>query len=249
MLMFLGIILAIVIALLRGGSLLHFGALRVRWLPLIIATFGFQYLIFAPFVNPLLPPWATMLLYILSMALLVVWVAANRHIPGMLIMAAGLLMNFAAIAANGGHMPVSSASVRYSGSISRYEASPNHVVNNSAVMDEGVHLWLLTDILAVPKEVPFANVYSIGDVLLTVGAGLLCYRTIRTAPRAFAEVPAGLVPADEPSIAGEPGADAPQAPGAQPQTRPAPAEDSAADPRAPMARRGSLAHPNESRRS
>lgn len=183
MLMPLSIILAILIALLRGGSLRHFSALQIRWIPLVIATFGFQYLSFAPLVKPFLPAWASIVLYILSMALLTLWVAGNWRIPGMLLMATGLLMNFAAITANGGHMPVSSASVRYSGSISRYQSNPDHIVNNSIMIDDHVRLWLLTDIFAVPQAIPFANVYSIGDVLLTLGASILCYRTIRATPR------------------------------------------------------------------
>lgn len=203
MFMLLGIILAIVAALLRGGSLQNFGALRVRRVPLIVAAFGLQFLIFAPIAAPLIPPWAITPLYILSMALLTLWAAINRRVPGMLIMAAGLLSNFAAITANGGYMPVSSDSVRYSGSISRYEASPNHIVHNSAMRDDDVRLWILTDIFAVPKSVPFANVYSVGDILLTLGAGLFCYRTIRAAPAA-----------------------AP--PGGSPDARPAPGEGDAA---------------------
>jgi hypothetical protein len=183
----LSITLAILVALLRGGSLRHFSALHIRWIPLVIATCGFQFLSFAPFVKPFLPAWASIALYILSMALLTLWVAGNWRIPGMLLMATGLLMNFAAITANGGHMPVSSASVRYSGSISRYERNADHIVNNSIMIDEQVRLWLLTDIFAVPQAIPFANVYSIGDVLLTLGASLLCYRTIRATPQLTAD--------------------------------------------------------------
>lgn len=213
MFMLLGIILAILAALLRGGSLQNFGALRIRWVPLIIAAFGLQFLIFAPFAGPIIPPWAITPLYILSMALLALWAAINRRIPGMLIMAAGLLSNFAAISANGGYMPVSSASVRYSGSISRYEASPDHIVHNSAMRDDDVRLWILTDIFAVPKSIPFANVYSIGDILLTLGAGLFCYRTIRATP-----APAGG------------SAPASASPGGSSDARPAPGEDDVAPP-------------------
>jgi Family of unknown function (DUF5317) len=191
MLMPLSIVLAIIIALLRGGSLRHFSTIQIRWIPLVIATFGFQFLSFAPFVRPFLPAWASVVLYILSMALLTLWAAGNWRIPGMLLMATGLLMNFAAITTNGGHMPVSSASVRYSGSISRYERNADHIVNNSIMIDDNVRLWLLTDIFAVPQAIPFANVYSIGDILLTLGASILCYRTIRAAPQLAADETSG----------------------------------------------------------
>lgn|GEM_PF-283982 len=208
MLMPLSIILAILIALLRGGTLRHFSAIQIRWIPLVIATFGFQILSFAPFVKPFLPAWASIVLYILSMALLTLWAAGNWRIPGMLLMATGLLMNFAAIATNGGHMPVSSASVRYSGSISRYQSNPDHIVNNSIMIDDHVRLWPLTDILAVPQAIPFANVYSIGDVLLTLGASILCYRTIRATPElAAAEAVATPLAANAPAPTSAPAAE------------------------------------------
>jgi hypothetical protein len=101
------------------------------------------------------------------MALLIGWVAANWRIPGMVIMAAGLLMNVAAIVANGGRMPVSPDQARYAGTIDRYATDGLAVSDNSVATVEGVRLWLLTDILALPAGFPFANVYSIGDVLLT----------------------------------------------------------------------------------
>ena len=178
--------IVIVVALLRGGSLRNFGALRVRWLPLVFAALAVQLLIFTPFAR--VPPIAAAVvpLYLLSMALLTLWVAANWRIPGMALMAAGLLMNLAAIVANGGHMPVSSASARYAGAITSYVDRGETVSNNSIVLDGQARLWLLTDIIALTKAIPFANVFSIGDVLLTIGAGLLCYRTIRAAPEVTA---------------------------------------------------------------
>jgi hypothetical protein len=172
------------VALWRGGSLRNFNDLHLRWIPLAIGSFALQLLIFTPFRQaPLIADWTTQL-YVLSMALLVLWVAVNWHIPGMLLMAAGLLANFAAILANGGYMPVSPESARYAGQIARYAAQGLPVANNSLAVDGPVRLWPLTDIIALPGWVPFAAVFSIGDVLLTFGAALLCYRTIRQPPQA-----------------------------------------------------------------
>lgn len=181
MLRLLIVTLVIVIALLRGGSLSNFKDLRLRWIPLVIGAFALQLLIFTPFLSASLISVGTQALYVLSMALLTIWVAANWRIPGMALMAAGLLMNLAAIVANGGHMPVSPASARYAGTFAQYSAQGVPVANNSIATDSQVHLWLLTDIIPLPKEIPFANVFSIGDIVLTVGAAVLCYRTIHGA--------------------------------------------------------------------
>jgi len=176
------IALVMLVALLRGGSLRNFAAVQLRWLPLVIAGFVLQLLIFTPFVRSPLIGFATVPIYLLSMILLVIWVAANWRIPGMALIALGLGLNVIAISANGGHMPVSPESARYAGTIGNYVNEGGLVANNSIATQDNVRFWLLTDIIAIPKQVPFANVISIGDVLLTIGVGGLCYRTIRRAP-------------------------------------------------------------------
>lgn len=180
MLRALMIVFVIGIALLQGGALRNFSALRLRWVPLVIGGFVLQLLIFTPFRSAPLISGFTAQLYILSMALLIVWVAVNWRIPGMALMAIGLLLNSAAIVANGGYMPVSTESARYAGTIDRYANQVAPISNNSIAADSHVQLWLLTDIIAVPGWVPLATVVSIGDVLLTLGVAVLCYRTIRS---------------------------------------------------------------------
>lgn len=182
--------LAIVIALVRGGSLKNFAQLRLRWTPLAIAAFVIQLLIFTPLRDTPIITAATTELYEFSLGLLVVWVAVNWQLPGMPLMALGLLSNFVAIVANGGYMPVSPESAAYAGKIGNYATEGAPVANNSLATDQNVRLWLLTDILALPKQVPLANVFSIGDVLLTCGACWLGYRTVRGTP---AEHPQGEV--------------------------------------------------------
>ena len=176
------IVLVIVVALLRGGSLRNFAAVQLRWLPLVIASFALQLLIFTPFARAPLVAFATVPIYVLSMLLLVIWVAANWRIPGMALIAIGLALNVIAITTNGGHMPVSSESARYAGTIDNYTSEGALVANNSIMTQANVRFWLLTDIIAIPKQVPFANVISIGDVLLTIGVASLCYRAIRCLP-------------------------------------------------------------------
>ncbi len=184
------IALVIVVALLRGGSLRNLAAVRLRWLPLVIAGFALQLLIFTPFTRSPLVGFATVPIYVLSMILLVIWVAANWRIPGIALIAIGLALNVIAITMNGGHMPVSPESARYAGTIDNYTSEGAFVANNSIATQDNVRFWLLTDIIAIPKQVPFANVISIGDVLLTIGVGSLCYRTIRRTPALAEPVPA-----------------------------------------------------------
>jgi hypothetical protein len=183
MLSLLPIFFVITAALLRGGSLQNLAAVRLRWAPLAIGSFALQLLIFTPFLPaPVIGvgiPW----LYLLSMLLLIAWVAANGRIPGMALMAAGLLLNVAAIAANGGHMPVAPEAARIAGTSAKYAVDGLH--HNSIAIGGQAHLWLLTDIIAIPPPMPFANVFSIGDLLLTLGGAVFCFRAIRGVPRAL----------------------------------------------------------------
>lgn len=199
------IVLAVIaVALLRGGSLRNFAAVRLRALPLVFASLALQILIFNPIADERLGPAATGISYLLSMALLIVWVALNRAVPGMLLVAAGVLMNTAAIAANGGFMPVDPQAAQYAGRLAQYPTEGLPVSNNSVALAEGVRLWLLTDIFPVPAGIPLANVFSLGDILLTAGIAYFCYGVISGAlgrPAAPAQPPAPSgEPAREPAI-------------------------------------------------
>lgn len=169
----------IVIARLSGGSLRHFASLALRWPLLIVASLALQLLIFTPFRDESLVQVAVVPIYLVSMVLLVVWVWLNRHIPGITLIALGIIGNLAAIVANGGYMPVDPDAARYAGNLALYEGGDVPIVNNSHATDEQVRLWVLTDIFPIPRGIPFANVISLGDILLTIGVCILCYQTIR----------------------------------------------------------------------
>lgn len=173
-----------VIALLRGGSLANFAQLRVRSMALVLGSLLLQLLIF-PLVGdqPLLEV-ATIPLYLLSMGLLVWWVWLNRHLPGIVLIGAGVVMNLAAIAMNSGYMPVDPDAAAYAGNLDAYQSEHGMISNNSYASDSDVKLWLLTDIFPVPAGIPMASVVSLGDILLTTGIGFLCYQTITRRPEA-----------------------------------------------------------------
>jgi hypothetical protein len=52
---------------------------------------------------------------------------------------------------------------------------------NSAVLPDP-HLAFLGDIFALPAGVPFANVFSIGDVVILVGAAWTLHHTCHLSP-------------------------------------------------------------------
>lgn len=169
----------LVYALLRGGTLTNFARLRVRRVPLVLASFAIRVLVDTPFLaGPLVRSWTTPL-FLLSFGLLIWWVWENRGLAGGGLIGAGVVMNLAAITANGGAMPVDPVAALYAG---KPIADAGALADVHRAFGEQVRLWVLTDIFPIPAGIPFAAVYSLGDILLTIGVAILCHRTMLTPP-------------------------------------------------------------------
>jgi uncharacterized protein DUF5317 len=89
----------------------------------------------------------------------------NLAIPGLPLVLIGGAANLITIVANGGFMPVSREAVIAMGRM------PKEGYSNSRLLD-GVVLGPLTDIFAMPTWIPLANVFSIGDALIGIGAAI-----------------------------------------------------------------------------
>ncbi|MGZ6793226.1 MAG: DUF5317 domain-containing protein, partial [Mycobacteriales bacterium] len=164
---------------LTGGRLHRLGELRLRSLWLLPVALGLQVL-----VIDVVPGASTDWLvpvhlgtYVLGGV--VVW--RNRHVPGLAVLALGGLLNGVTIAVNGGTLPASASALRTAGL-----APKTGDFTNSGVLPSP-HLAFLGDVFAVPSWVPLANVFSIGDVLVLVGAGWLLHRVCRV-PRPAVQV-------------------------------------------------------------
>jgi hypothetical protein len=167
------IILAVVVAVLTGGSLAGLSDLRLRHARLVAAAFLVQVVLFAGPVSAQIgalgPP-----LYVASTAVVLAVVIYNARIPGLAIVAIGAGCNLAAITANGGYMPADPAALEALGH------GVNAGYSNSSVVAEPA-LRFLTDIYVLPRFVPFANVFSVGDVV--IGLGLVIVVLVATRPR------------------------------------------------------------------
>ncbi|MDA3038490.1 MAG: DUF5317 domain-containing protein [Actinomycetota bacterium] len=151
-----------------GGRLALVAEVRIKHAWTIVAAVGLQF--FVLFVaHDRLPGALAAGLHVPSYvpALAFVWV--NRTVRGIAIIVLGGLLNLAAIAANGGVMPAREDALRTAGF-----PVDNEEFRNSAVL-ENPKLSFLGDVFAVPAGVPFANVFSIGDVLLVVGGGVFVH--------------------------------------------------------------------------
>lgn len=186
MLLLAVVILAVVAVRPAGGSLSALARVRLRYAPAIYGALVLQIAIIS--VIPSGSPRLHRVLYIGSYALAAVFVVANRRLAGMRMLALGATLNLIAILANNGVMPASRSALRTAGRLT----NSTDFLNSAALAHP--RLLFLGDILPVPRAVPLANVYSVGDVCIAIGVaiaihGLAGSRLVPRRCRAVAEVP------------------------------------------------------------
>jgi hypothetical protein len=155
------VVAGLVIGFLVGGRPSGLARLQFEWAPLIALGMAIQLALFsgpiASSIGNAGPP-----IYVGSSLLVLAAVCRNWSIPGLPIVALGAASNLVAIAANGGYMPAAASALEAQG-----REAPS-VYSNSAYLAEPV-LAPLTDIFAMPTWIPFANVFSVGDILIAAG--------------------------------------------------------------------------------
>jgi hypothetical protein len=157
------VLVALALGLVLGGHLGSLAELRLRATWLFFLAVGLQVVAF-PFG---FLPWSThgavaTGLWIASYGVLIVATLVNVRITGVPIIAAGMCLNLGAILANRGTMPVRHGAMLAAGD--EYGTS----ANSTALADP--HLGWFVDRWAAPDWIPLANVFSIGDVVIAVGA-------------------------------------------------------------------------------
>ena len=158
MVLVLAVLVGLALGRLLGGRVSALAAIPIRAPWLFYAAIG-------------LLPWSigdslATVLWMASYALLIAAVVVNVRLPGAGIVGLGMLSNLAAVVSNGGHMPARVSALRAAGML--YKG----VHNNSAIAVHPNLPWLI-DRWPVPAWIPMGNVYSVGDVLIAVGAVVL----------------------------------------------------------------------------
>ena len=151
----LGVVVGLLAAALRGADWARLADVRWRLWPLVLGGSALQLALHGRFEGRTLPvaPYAAPL-YVASSGLVMASLAANRRRPGVWLMLLGAALNLAAVVANRGQMP----------SLHR------------GMTDATPLAWLADRI-----ELPLVRrrQFSIGDLLLAVGAGMAAYGMAR----------------------------------------------------------------------
>ena len=161
-------VIAGAVAVLRGGSLKALADTRFEMVWLLFAGLALQLgaQIWAPSWLDGAPGTAVI---VVSNLAVVVFLIANRRLPGVLLIALGLGLNVLVIALNGA-MPVSLAAARSAGVD---PPPPGRADVEHERLNDDTKLPWLTDVLAIPRA---QQVFSVGDVVLGLGVADLVYR-------------------------------------------------------------------------
>ena len=160
---------------LAGGRLERLGQVQFRWGGLAVAGLVVQTVLFSTPLGDRVGAWAPPI-YVASTLAVLVALLPNVRLPGFALILAGAVLNLTAILANGGLMPASpDAFARVYGTTIPGAAG----FSNSTLADASTRLPFLGDVFYLPPPIPLANVFSIGDVLIGLGAAIFLFVTMR----------------------------------------------------------------------
>jgi lipoprotein signal peptidase len=166
------LVAGLIVGVAVGGRPSALASIQFRWAPLILVGFLAQVVLFTDAVASRIggagPP-----IYVVTTVMVGAAVLRNIGLPGLPLIVLGALSNLVAILANGGFMPATPdavASLGKHGAVTIYS-------NSSLVASPS--LAPLVDRFALPQWLPFANVFSIGDVLIASGVIVLIVATMR----------------------------------------------------------------------
>jgi hypothetical protein len=176
---------AVAIGLLAGILRAAFNGRRLSAPPLVglwLVPIAFlpQWLAFFSPVSWLrIPERAIPIALVMSQILLLIFVWANRRLPGFWALGLGLSLNLLVIALNGGWMPISPETL---GRMYPERGIDTWVVRERLGISKDIILnvadtrlvWL-SDRFILPTWLPYRVAFSIGDVIITIGVYLLLW--------------------------------------------------------------------------
>jgi Family of unknown function (DUF5317) len=174
MLLLYAIAIGLLAGLLTRGRIGNLSTVKVKLWPIALMGLLFQVLLFSS-------PLATIVgafgpsLYVISTAVVLMALVVNLRQPGFWLITVGALANFAVIVANGGQMP---ASAEAFATLNGLPVVPTTDFSNSVIAAPGAPLFFLGDVFVLPRPLPLANVFSIGDVLIGLGGAWFIVATM-----------------------------------------------------------------------
>jgi hypothetical protein len=147
----------------------------LRWAWLVLAAFIPQFVAFVlPATRASFPATWIPLVLVCSQALLLIFALVNFRRPGFWLLGLGLILNLVVILLNGGMMPISPETIQHlypDASIGAWSVGQRLGVGKDIVLQVAdTRLWLLSDRFILPGWIPYKVAFSLGDVLISIGA-------------------------------------------------------------------------------
>ena len=181
MLLLYAVVLGLVAGVASGGKLAALGTTHIRLWPVALIGLFAQLLLFSSPLAAVVGPWGPSL-YVVSTVAVLMALVVNLRQPGFWLIILGALANFTVIVANGGQMP--SAPDAWA-ALNGVAAVPATDFSNSVLAGPHTVLAFLGDNFVLPRPMPLANVFSIGDMLIGVGGATFVFQAMhgRVLPR------------------------------------------------------------------
>ncbi len=184
MILVIAVIASILVALVRGGRLAALARVRFEhgWLALaaVILQYPLVYNQVAGLTIIEVPLSALMMVVSSALVVYVVW--ANRHLPGISLVGLGLLANLIVMALNGGWMPITPEALGRLGALSwvtpQGDTAKVWGAKNVMLARGETRLWWLSDIVVLGPPFPLPTAFSVGDALIAVGLFWLLQETL-----------------------------------------------------------------------
>lgn len=174
MLLLYFLLAGVVIGLARGGRLSDLTGMGFAWWPVALAGLVFQVFLFSEPLGSMVGASGPAL-YVCSTLAVLAALVRNLTLPGFALIAVGASLNLLAIVTNGGQMPADPNAVMALFGEARI---PTDIFSNSVVAGSEAAFPYLGDTMVLPRPLPFANVFSIGDVLIGLGGASFLVRTM-----------------------------------------------------------------------
>ena len=177
------ILTALFIGWLLRGKFSRLADVRIKYIWMLFVPLGLYIASLAANYARAFPPnsWAFALVHVVGLAALLALTLANRHIPGVKLMFAGLAANAVAIVSNGGFMPTSGRAIVAVWGKDVFEKAIAQPMVRHVLIDAGTKFAFLCDTIAAPRPfVFFRSVYSIGDIVLSLGGLIAIVAIMRT---------------------------------------------------------------------
>lgn len=164
------LLLAVIVGYMKGGKFIRLKNLDFKLLSPIIIALIFQYLllIFGDNDLKIIGNYVEEI-YLGSFILLFIGILINIKIPSLWIIFVGAISNFVVFLMNSMSIPVSLDALKLAGMNNTIELIQNGQYKLYEIIANGTDYSLLGKVIAVDKILPISGVFSVGDILMTLG--------------------------------------------------------------------------------